>query len=510
MNDWSDGCVTEISYSAGFYRDLVPSFLGFVGLLAGIEVPLEKARPVRYLELGCGQGVTACIVAAANPAMDVVAIDFHPAHIAEAQSLAEHAGISNVQFLEMSFEEAKDNASLGSFDFITLHGIYSWVGQEVRRQVVDLLLNKLCTGGIVYISYNSYPGRATSLPLQRLLYEVASAEPGAPITDRLKRGMDLLQRLESVGAGYFKMNPSVSFLLKELKKKQADYLAHEYLSATWTPFFFPDVAAELSTAKLEYVGSTDLLLYLDGINFTPEQQRLLTEVTDKAQRQVIRDFLTNRSFRRDIFARGARRLSPSEIEQRWLQSRFALTRPRENIQLKVRSALGEIPLDAKAYEPVIAKLRERPQTFRELLSDSAIASSGTPRLKQVLTVLVAQNVCQPALSADADNERRKSTDRFNETLLNRAITNASLAYMASPVTGGGVAVDQVRQLALAALREKVSDVPEFIRKAISGQARQLIKNGNPVGSREEGLEMIRERMRSLDSMRDVLAKIGIC
>jgi len=78
---------------------------------------------VRLLELGCGQGYTANLIAAANPAVDYAAIDFNPAHIAGASALAALAGTKNARFGEALFAEFAEDNGEGPFDIIGLQGV---------------------------------------------------------------------------------------------------------------------------------------------------------------------------------------------------------------------------------------------------------------------------------------------------------------------------------------------------------------------------------------------------
>ena len=55
------------------------------------------------------------------------------------------------------------------FDFVTLHGIVSWVSDETRGQIVRFLARYLKPGGVVQISYNAKTACAQVQPLQRLL-----------------------------------------------------------------------------------------------------------------------------------------------------------------------------------------------------------------------------------------------------------------------------------------------------------------------------------------------------
>ncbi|WMW59143.1 class I SAM-dependent methyltransferase (plasmid) [Agrobacterium pusense] len=72
---------------------------------------------LEYCELGCGQGFSANLLSAANPQIRFHAMDFNPAHIVSARSLAREANLANVKFYEESFASFQTQAGLPeSFD----------------------------------------------------------------------------------------------------------------------------------------------------------------------------------------------------------------------------------------------------------------------------------------------------------------------------------------------------------------------------------------------------------
>ena len=75
---------------------------------------------------------------------------------------------------------------------------------------------------------------------------------------------------------------------------------------------------------------------------------------------------------------------------------------------------------------------------------------------------MAQKTCQIALPVRNEDERKKSTDAFNGAVLSHARQGSSFGYLASPVTGGGIAVGRAGQLALLAMREGIKDGASFI------------------------------------------------
>ena len=84
--DWTAGYVTELEYTYGYYRDLCPGLLRLACLSAGVAPPM--GTPLRYLELGYGQGLSLNIHAAAVPG-EFWGTDFNPTQVAQARALAE-------------------------------------------------------------------------------------------------------------------------------------------------------------------------------------------------------------------------------------------------------------------------------------------------------------------------------------------------------------------------------------------------------------------------------------
>lgn len=184
MNDWTSGYVAEIGYTYDFFHAMTPTRMGLAALSKGVQHPFGR-ETFSYCELGCGQGFTANVIAAANPHIDVHAMDFNPAHIAEARALAEQGGVQNVHFYERSFADFAGSPGLPSeFDVIALHGILSWVSRDNQKLVYDFIAKHLKPGGVVYASFNTQPGWAAAMPMRRILTDHAERGTG-PLEKRI-------------------------------------------------------------------------------------------------------------------------------------------------------------------------------------------------------------------------------------------------------------------------------------------------------------------------------------
>ena len=110
MFGWGQGYYVDNPYTAGFYPDLAPVHIESALLFAGFKANLTRPGET-YCELGCGYGLTTLVLAAANPHMSFVGIDFNPTHIVAANALAQAAQLGNVRFIECSWRPAARSTS---------------------------------------------------------------------------------------------------------------------------------------------------------------------------------------------------------------------------------------------------------------------------------------------------------------------------------------------------------------------------------------------------------------
>lgn len=459
MTGWSAGYVADVEYGAGLFREQAPAHLDLVCLLNGLEPPSigpESGEPASgeldfaWCELGCGQGITANVVAAANPRAVVHAVDFHPAHIARARALARVAGLENVTFHERSFEDLADGAvpDLPAFDYITLHGVYSWVGPETRRAIVRFLDRALKPGGVAYVSYNSLTVWAQFLPLQRLLQEYARTVPGSSI-EGVRRGLAFAEALQAAGApalGGPELLGSVLNPAKLDERTHWTYLAHEYLNAHWQPLLHADVARDMAAAKLTYAGAARILHNEPALVLNPAQRSLLAGLTDPVLRETFADYCGREGHRCDVFVRGARPLSPRLLDARLRALRLAQIGPIAlpfTIQGAEQGEEGAVVLEERVYTPILAALSEAPHRIGDLLDLPAVCAAGAaggrvPSPRQLALYLTGIGAAIPA-TGDPSSKLLPSVLRFNRLQAAAGVADgASKIYLAASVGGAGL------------------------------------------------------------------------
>lgn len=512
MESWSSGYVTEVVYTHGFYQELIPAQLRFAALSKGFRSNTDISDGITYCELGCGQGVTANIIAAANPEIEVYAIDFNPGHAYNAILLAEKAYLRNIHFYDDSFLEFDNRINLPKFNIISLHGIYSWISRENRETIVRFIGNHLKVGGLVYISYNCLPGWAAPSPLRHLMHMYAEKENGH-LLEKLDNTLNFLEKLQKQEARFFKSTIGIGARINSFKDKNKNYLAHEYLNRDWQPFYHSDVVSDLSAARLSYLSTTDLIEHVDDVNLTTAQQALIAENTDPVLRETIRDYIVNRQFRKDIFGRGAIALSTHEAREEWLETSFALTLRAQDISMKVRAVLGEVTIHAETCRPLTDAIEAAGgfARLRDLIRDPAVARLGWARLQRILRLLVGNGTLHPCPTGMLDMERRrKSTDSFNKVILAQAIHSDKLTYLASPVTGSAINTGRIFRLFLLAYLEKIQNEVEFTWSILRRQGQKLGKDGNILEKDNDNIAFLQEKHKDfLEKFLPVLQRLGI-
>ncbi len=497
MASWQDGYITDIPYTAGFFRELAPSYLHLLTLLMGVRPVPVGQREFSYCELGCGQGLGTLIAAAANPHGHFVGVDFNPAQIAKANDLAERAGLDNVSFHEESFAALaqKGEADGSKFDMVVLHGIYSWISADNQRHIVDIIRSRLKPGGLVYVSYNCMPGWGAFAPVQRLMREFASRRPGRSDQNVLA-ALAFVNELGAKGARYMKANEPVTRNLARMADKDRTYLAHEYLNEHWEALYHIDVARQMAEARLEYIGSATVSDNVLALTAPPEIAAMLPS-GDPALAETIKDFAVNRQFRRDLYVRGPVRLTGQQFVHELGAVRFALTIAPERATLTLTTSAGELKSNAPLVGPLLERLKEGSASFAELAALPPVSGMPAWQVAQALSLLVESGQIHPLL--ESGEAEPQAAQALNATLLEAARHDESMQFLAAPAIGSGVYVANAEQLVLLAMKhlgtsDDVGALARFVWPIFKAQNRRMKKDGSVLESEAENVAELERRI----------------
>jgi SAM-dependent methyltransferase len=487
MTDWTDS-----NASFGYYSELNPLRLRLAFLNVGLKFPEVGSA----CELGFGRGMSVNQHAAAST-VQWFGTDFNPINLQSAQQFG-----NNAQLFEQTFIEFCTRTDLPNFDFIALHDVWSWISEQNRVVIVDFLRRKLKVGGVLYISYHNQVAWADILPIRDLLLEhtdVMSAKAQS-IAVRFESAVHFAKQL-------FASNPTIT--------ERLNTLAPEYLNPNWQALSFSKTAQLLADAKLNFACSAHYLNHIDSLNLTAEQQALLESITDTSLRETVHDICTKQAVRSDYWLKGAVRLNPLEQTEALRATRIVLVQARDEITLQVVGSLGTSVLYDPIYNPILDVLSDyQVKTLWQI--EQTVSASGINfiQMLQAIMVLIGAGIVFPAQEEPISAKAKPQTDELNRYLCHKARGSDDLLYLASPVTGGGIAVARYEQLFILAKDQGYTE-PEhwaqFVWSLLAAQNQPVIKNGIAIVDANESLAELLNQARSFaDKQLPILIALGIC
>lgn len=219
-------------------------------------------------------------------------------------------------------------------------------------------------------------------------------------------------------------------------------------------------------------------------------------------RETLRDYLVNQRFRRDIFVKGVRRLSPEAREERFGRSRFVLRAPPEKLLgAKIPLPFGEAELKPETYGALGAALAEQdfaPKTLDFLRQHPGCKQLRPGQFVHALRLLVSTGHLHLAQSEASIAAATPRCQALNALLLERALHSDEGSVLASPVTGSGVSVSHEQQLFLHA-RAHARSTPEawaaHAWSRLSALGLRLTREGKVLESASENLAQLSQNAR---------------
>ena len=506
MTDWTDGYRADIDYTYGYYSELNPLRAELALLAAGIAPPQTAIA----CELGFGQGLSLNMHAAASGA-EWFGTDFNPSQAAFAQHLAKASG-AKLSVFDEAFEQFCNRADLPDFDYIGVHGIWSWISDHNRKVMTDFVRRKLKVGGVLYLSYNTMPGWAAMVPVRHILSQHAEvmAAPGRGISSRIEAALEFSDKLLALNPAYARLNPAITERLKKIKSQNRHYVAHEYFNQEWQPMAFADLAGWLEPAKLSYACSANPLDNVDAVNLTRDAQAFLKDIPDPMFRETTRDFIVNQQFRRDYWMKGVRRLPMLEQAEALRRLRLILLTPRADVTLKAPGAMGEATMSETIYPAILDVLADHKAHSVADIEKAVKSKSVTlPQLIEAVMVLTGKGDAVLVQDEKAAAAARKTSHALNKHLTGMARGSATIGYLASPLIGGGAAVERLHQLFLLAIAGGATAPADWAKAAwvlLGNQGQRVMKDGKALEGDAANLAEIDARAKDFAQKRLPLLK----
>ena len=281
-----------IRYPSTVFSTFRPEYMAAAAILHGV-VP-ERINNCRFLEVGCGDGVSLLAMAASLPDAEFVGIDLSEPRIDEAQQSARAIGVSNVRFhcLDVTNFDSKE---FGKFDYIAAHGLYSWVPETVRERILVIYKDCLTPKGIGYISYNTFPG----WHLRNLIRDAGRFIIGnerQSLEDAEKAIQFVRMMAESPGTGNF-YKEIIKSELATAETKAPGILFHDELAELNRPFYISEMVSRFERAGLVFLAEADPTMHLTD-PLGPTVNAFLNSLADiPVRREQCLDFLRGTRFR---------------------------------------------------------------------------------------------------------------------------------------------------------------------------------------------------------------------
>ena len=366
----------ELGYKSYPFPFTTPAYLEAYGTLVGLKPP--TAKTARVLELGATYGGNIISQAAHNPEATFVGIELSQDQVEKGNKIIGDAKLDNVSLVQgdiLNFDE-----SMGTFDYIIAHGFYSWISDEMKDKLLDIISNHLADNGIAYVSYNTYPGWHTMEEVRQLMLFANRGHDESTHKEKVLRGKTVGSLVGAQILNYDNLKERNSkFLgaLRSVMQKDDYYVGHDHLEPHNDPCYLYQFNDHLKDNNLTYVGDADLTLsmvrtYDESIADKLEQ---LAPNSQADQEQYL-DFMLDTTFRKSIICKAS---AAKDIS-------YAASNPAEVNTIPVRTAINnftfQILFDEEALEMFENTLVK--DTFQALIKDG-----GTFNMIEALAILKA-------------------------------------------------------------------------------------------------------------------------
>ena len=277
-----------------------PFLESYARLLGLSPAPASNAR---ILEIGSSYGGNLISQALFYPQATFTGIEIAPTQVSVGKTYIDQLGITNLDLLEGDVNESHDH--LGTYDYIIAHGFYSWVDEETKDNFLCLCKEHLAENGILYMSYNTYPGWH-KMDSVRALLEFANKDIDTlNHREKVRHGKTVASKLGALMLEYDTVkNQQASFLqsLRQTLQKQDCYVGHDHLEPVNTPVYFHQCMDHMAEHGFTYLCDCDLNLSFPTVyDETLRTQLQVLAPHDPLAREQYIDFMLNTAFRKSLF-----------------------------------------------------------------------------------------------------------------------------------------------------------------------------------------------------------------
>lgn len=489
--NWSEGYVSEVDYTYGYYNELNPLQTKLKLLFAGIKSTEIKTA----CELGFGQGVS-LLSNSAGSNIDWYGNDFNPNQVAFVHEAIKNTGVS-LKATDEDFEQFCSRSDLPKFDFIALHGIWSWISEKNRRIISRFIAEKLNVGGVLYISYNTEPGKTAIRPVRDLMewHSRSMSAQHEKLDKKIDNSISFMKSLLSVNPAYVSAHPQITNSIENIVKKDKKYLAHEYFNADWTPMSVKDLGGYLINGKLQFAATATPIELVPYVNFTKNQLKFIDSINDPIFKECVKDFCINQGFRRDLWVKGGRRMSNAEREYELQSLVVTTTASIKDIKLEIETILGVVSLNNEIYEPILEYINRKSKVAISSIAEELEGKVNLHQIFEACIILSGKGYLCLAQEDEVIESSKSATDNLNAFIIKQSLFEPKVDFLTSPVTSTALFVSRFEQMFLSVLENnsnKADDIALKVLRRLKLQNEKMISDGKVLGSDQENFEFLKK------------------
>ena len=272
-----------------------PDHLAAIAAMFGLEAP-DVGR-ARVLEVGCSDGANLLPVAATLPGSRCIGCDLAPTPIRLAREATAALGLSNAEWFAGDFRELP--AASEPFDYIIAHGVYSWVPAPVRDALLGLAARRLAPNGVMFVSYNVFPGGHTRRAVSEMLLQHTANI--AALRDKLAAARELAALLAEAGTTHDGADAGIQLELRRIAETTDSHLAHDVMAQPNEPVYFHEFAAHAGRHGLAYLAEGSPAM-MGGAGLGANVRAYLSRLA-RLDREQYLDFARLRRYRQSLLCR---------------------------------------------------------------------------------------------------------------------------------------------------------------------------------------------------------------
>jgi cyclopropane fatty-acyl-phospholipid synthase-like methyltransferase/methyltransferase-like protein len=294
MSDQHETSYDRVPYPSRAYSQTHPDRLATIAALHGMRpVPVSRCR---VLEIGCGSGGNLIPMAYQLPGTEFLGIDLCGRATREGTRNIAALGLRNIRLLHHDILDI--DPAFGTFDYIIAHGVYSWVPDATREQLLDVCSRNLAPQGVAYLSYNCYPGsRLRDITRDMMLFHAAELDP----QQRVQQSRALLKLISEASAEDEIYGRILRDQYEHIKHMPDEVLFHDDLDPGSRAFMLYQVVRAARRHGLQYLCEATLSHSHLGC-FSDKIMSVLDRlpVSEAVSREQYLDFVTGRGFRETL------------------------------------------------------------------------------------------------------------------------------------------------------------------------------------------------------------------